>query len=50
MSHSTPLGVGDSVVDASLSHALDGYRLAPGTLADQLGESPTLLVFLRHYG
>ncbi len=45
-----PLGVGDSVVDASLTHTLDGYRLAPGTLADQMSERPTLLVFLRHYG
>ncbi len=50
MSKSHPLRAGDSVVDGALPHPLDGYRLEPGTLADQLGDVPTLLVFLRHYG
>jgi hypothetical protein len=27
-----------------------GVNLAPGRLADQIGERPTLLVFLRHFG
>ena len=27
-----------------------GLNLHPGTLADQLGDRPTLLVFLRHAG
>jgi hypothetical protein len=27
-----------------------GVNLRPGALADQLGEQPVLLVFLRHFG
>ena len=27
-----------------------GVNLQPGTLHDQLGDTPTLLVFLRHFG
>lgn len=27
-----------------------GVNLRPGVLADQLGERPALLVFLRHFG
>ena len=27
-----------------------GPNLRPGTLADQVGTQPTLLVFLRHFG
>ncbi len=29
---------------------VDGPNLRPGTLADQLGDEPTLLVLLRHFG
>ncbi len=28
----------------------DGVNLQPGTLREQLGDGPTLLVFLRHFG
>ncbi|WP_256872856.1 hypothetical protein [Candidatus Entotheonella palauensis] len=35
-------------------HVLDteteGVNLRPGTLRDQLGDAPALLVFLRHFG
>ncbi|MCG3191077.1 MAG: hypothetical protein DIJKHBIC_00302 [Thermoanaerobaculia bacterium] len=27
-----------------------GWNLIEGTLKDQLGDTPTLLVFLRHFG
>ena len=27
-----------------------GLNLHPGTLADQVGQQPSLLVFLRHFG
>ena len=33
-----------------LDRPVGGVGLAPGTLRDQLGEDPTLLVFLRHFG
>lgn len=36
----------DEVLDAPVS----GLNLVPGSLRDQLGEEPTLLVFLRHLG
>lgn len=36
----------DEVLDAPVA----GVNLMPGTLRDQLGEGPTLLVFLRHFG
>lgn len=29
---------------------VDGLNLRPGTLANQLSDGPTLLVFLRHFG
>lgn len=29
---------------------VEGRNLRPGTLGDQLGVGPTLLVFLRHLG
>lgn len=35
---------------AALSAAVAGVNLQPGTLRDQLGDQPTLLVFLRHFG
>lgn len=34
------------VLDAQVT----GVNLMPGTLRDQLGDAPTLLVFLRHFG
>ena len=34
----------------ALERMVTGVGLSPGTLADQLGEGPTLLVFLRHFG
>ena len=33
-----------------LDTEIEGVNLQPGTLRDQLGEAPTLLVFLRHFG
>lgn len=33
-----------------LDAPVDGYRLLPGTLRDQLGADATLIVFLRHFG
>lgn len=36
--------------DAVLKRSVTGVNLAPGTLSDQLGAGPTLLVFLRHFG
>ncbi|MFP4435683.1 MAG: SelL-related redox protein [Chloroflexaceae bacterium] len=33
-----------------LDMPVEGVNLRPGTLADQLGPAPTLLVFLRHFG
>lgn len=41
-------------MDQTRTPALDtpvtGRNLRPGTLRDQLGDTPTLLVFLRHFG
>lgn len=33
-----------------LTTSVEGVNLPPGTLSDQLGSPPTLLVFLRHFG
>ncbi len=33
-----------------LNTETEGVNLPPGTLREQLGETPTLLVFLRHLG
>ena len=33
-----------------LDRYVGGVNLMPGLLRDQLGERPTLLVFLRHFG
>jgi hypothetical protein len=33
-----------------LSAPVEGVNLRPGTLRDQLGDVPTLLIFLRHFG
>lgn len=32
------------------STVVSGRNLRPGSLADQCGPEPTLLVFLRHFG
>ena len=34
----------------TLDTPVAGLNLLPGTLRDQLGATPTLLVFLRHFG
>ena len=41
---------GDRIPEAVLDEAVVGANLLPGTLRDQLGPGPTLLVFLRHLG
>ena len=41
---------GDLIDEAILDHVVSGMNLSPGRLRDQLDESPTLLVFLRHFG
>lgn len=33
-----------------LDKVVTGVNLRAGTFGDQLGDSPTLLVFLRHFG
>jgi hypothetical protein len=33
-----------------LDTPVEGLNLRPGTLGDQLGTEPTLMVFLRHFG
>ena len=38
------------IPDAVLESPVTGVGLVPGTLADQLGEGLSLLVFLRHFG
>lgn len=38
------------IPDAVLDGPVTGTNLVPGRLRDQLGETPTLLVFLRHFG
>ncbi len=39
-----------SIPQMMLDTAVEGVNLAPGTLRMHLGEAPTLLVFLRHFG
>lgn len=34
----------------TLDTAVAGLNLRPGSLGNQLGDQPTLLVFLRHFG
>ena len=38
------------IAPSLLATPVTGVNLMPGTLADQIGEGPTLLVFLRHFG
>jgi len=35
---------------ALLDRPVSGYNLAGATLREELGDTPTLLVFLRHFG
>lgn len=39
-----------TIAEAVLNQDVTGVNLRPGTLAEQLGDGPTLLVFLRHFG
>ncbi len=39
-----------SIPRAILDGAVEGVNLASGTLRTQLGDAPTLLIFLRHFG
>lgn len=39
-----------SIPQSTLEAAVKGVNLATGTLRMQLGETPTLLIFLRHFG
>lgn len=38
------------ISETILNRPVQGVNLTPGTLRDQLGAGPTLLVFLRHFG
>jgi len=40
----------DTIPDEVLDAPVSGVNLMPGTLRGQLGDRPTLLVFLRHFG
>ncbi len=40
----------DLIPEQTLALAVVGTRIAGHTLADVLGDSPTLVVFLRHFG
>jgi hypothetical protein len=40
----------ERIPDELLGRYVNGVNLMPGTLRDQLGAAPTLLVFLRHFG
>jgi hypothetical protein len=40
----------ERIPDELLARYVNGVNLMPGTLRDQLGAAPTLLVFLRHFG
>ena len=40
----------DKIPDELLDRFVKGVNLVPGSLRDQLGEEPTLLVFLRFFG
>ena len=39
-----------SIPEMVLDSEVGGVNLSPGTLRAQLGDEPTLLVFLRHFG
>ncbi len=40
----------DRIPESSLQRVVNGFNLMPGTLRDQLADSVTMLVFLRHFG
>jgi len=40
----------DSIPQTILDATVRGVNLAPSPLRAQLGEAPTLLIFLRHFG
>jgi hypothetical protein len=40
----------ERIPDELLTRYVNGVNLMPGTLRDQLGDAPTLLVFLRYFG
>jgi len=40
----------DAIDPGVLGRAVVGRNLRPGTLRDQIGREPALLVFLRHMG
>ncbi len=40
----------DTIDKSILDLPVEGVNLKPGTLRDQIGDQPTLLVFLRHLG
>lgn len=44
------LGRVNRIPDELLARFVSGVNLMPGSLRDQLGAAPTLLVFLRHFG
>jgi hypothetical protein len=39
-----------SIPKEILDTPVTGVNLKPGTLREQVGETPTVLVFLRHFG
>jgi len=39
-----------TIAESVLRQPVVGVNLRPGALRDQLGDQPTLLVFLRHFG
>ena len=40
----------DRIPEQALARFVRGVNLMPGTLSDQLGDAPSLLVFLRYFG
>lgn len=38
------------IPDALLDKEISGYRVTEQTLRAELGDAPTLLLFLRHFG
>src|SRR3954469_17789712 len=40
----------DQIPSDILEAPVEGLNLREGTLSDQLGDAPTLIVFLRHFG
>ncbi|MGN6561692.1 MAG: hypothetical protein ACTHMJ_01330 [Thermomicrobiales bacterium] len=40
----------ERIPEGMLALPVSGVNLAPGTFGEQIGDQPTLLVFLRHFG